>query len=158
MLFWILITFGAVLLDQLTKKLAVLYLQELDTLPVIKDVIHLTYSENTGAAFGMLKDQRWIFLVFSSVAIIAIAAYLIVSKPKNKLYVTALAFVLAGGIGNMIDRIAYGYVVDFIDFTLIDFAIFNVADSFITIGACLLVLYFGLYEFKSVKKNENNSN
>lgn len=158
MLFWILITFGAVLLDQLTKKLAVLYLQELDTLPVIKDVIHLTYSENTGAAFGMLKDQRWIFLVFSSVAIIAIAAYLIVSKPKNKLYVTALAFVLAGGIGNMIDRIAYGYVVDFIDFTLIDFAIFNVADSFITVGACLLVLYFVLFETKSVKKNEDNGN
>jgi signal peptidase II len=158
MLFWILITFGAVLLDQLTKKLAVLYLQELDTLPIIKDVIHLTYSENTGAAFGMLKDQRWIFLVFSSVAIIAIAAYLIVSKPKNKLYVTALAFVLAGGIGNMIDRIAYGYVVDFIDFTLIDFAIFNVADSFITVGACLLVLYFVLFETKSVKKNEDNGN
>ena len=158
MLFWILITLGAVLLDQLTKKLAVLYLSEIDTLPIIKDVIHLTYSENTGAAFGMLKDHRWIFLVFSTVAIIAISGYLIATKPKNKLYVTALSFVLAGGIGNMIDRIAYGYVVDFIDFTLIDFAIFNIADSFITVGACLLILYFVIFESKNVKKNENNGN
>ncbi len=58
----------------------------------------------------------------------------------------------------MIDRIAYGYVVDFIDFTLIDFAIFNIADSFITVGAGLLILYFLIYEFKNVKKNEDNGN
>jgi len=159
-LVFVLISIGAVILDQVTKLLAVNFLKPIDTFPIIKDVLHLTYSENTGAAFGMLKDARWVFMVFSVAAIIAIIVYFIVVKPTDKLCITALSFILGGGIGNMIDRVLYGYVVDFIDFRLINFAIFNGADSFITVGAALLMLYFIIGEVKNAgkKKNENKGN
>ncbi|MBR5453698.1 MAG: signal peptidase II [Clostridia bacterium] len=154
---FILLSVGAVILDQLTKLLAVNLLKPIDTCPIIKDVLHLTYSENTGAAFGMLKNARWVFMVFSAVAIIAIIAYFFTVKPTDKLCVVSLAFILGGGIGNMIDRIFIGYVVDFIDFRLIDFAIFNGADSFITVGAALLVLYFIISEVKTAREKKNES-
>ena len=158
MLFWILITVGVVVLDQITKWLAVEYLIPAGTVPIIKDALHLTYVENPGAAFGMMQNNRWIFLLVSTVAIIAIIIYLIKSAPKNKLALTSLAFILGGGIGNMIDRVALGYVVDFIDFRLINFAVFNVADSFVCVGAALLIIYVLFIEGKENKKSEGNEN
>lgn len=131
---------GGILLDQLTKLLAVKYLEPIDTLPLWKGVLHLTYVENTGAAFGMMKDARWIFLLFSTVAILGIAAYLLLGYARGRVATVALSMIVSGGIGNMIDRLYLGYVVDFIDFRLINFAVFNVADSFVCIGAGLLVL------------------
>ena len=100
MLFWILICAVVVILDQITKWLAVKYLIPIGTLPIIKDALHLTYVENPGAAFGMMKNSRWIFLVISSVAIIGIIIYLIKFAPKNRLCQLSLAFILGGGIGN----------------------------------------------------------
>lgn len=129
-----------ILLDQLTKWLAVKFLMPIDTLPIIKNIIHLTYVENTGAAFGMLKDHRWVFLIISTLAIIAFLAYLYLGHADNMLYAVSLSMVISGGIGNMIDRLALGYVVDFIDFRLINFAVFNGADSFVCVGAVLLIL------------------
>lgn len=159
-LLFVLIALGSVIVDQVTKILAVKFLMPIDTAPIIKDVIHLTYSENTGAAFGMLKNSRWVFMIFSVVAIIAIIVYFFIEKPRNKWCVISLALILGGGIGNMIDRVIYGYVVDFIDFRLINFAIFNGADSCITVGAVILVIYFVMSEIKAVKnkKNEDNGN
>jgi signal peptidase II len=87
----------------------------------------------------------------SSVAIIAIALYLYSGRNESKLYCGALTLIISGGIGNMIDRIALGYVVDFIDFALIDFAVFNIADSFVCIGAGLLVLALILDIIKEAK-------
>lgn len=133
------ITVG-ILLDQLTKWLAVKFLMPIDTCPLIKNVLHLTYVENKGAAFGMLKDHRWVFIVISTVAILAFMAYLYLGHADNMLYGVSLAMVISGGIGNMIDRLALGYVVDFIDFRLINFAVFNGADSFVCVGAGLLIL------------------
>ena len=127
-------------IDQLTKFLSVKFLSPLDTFPIIKDVIHLTYVENKGAAFGMLANHRWVFIVISTVTIIALAAFLYLGKASNMLYGVAISMIISGGIGNMIDRLALGYVVDFIDFTLIDFAVFNGADSFVCVGAGLMVL------------------
>ncbi len=138
---WFLIVLGVVFLDQLSKILTVMFLKPIDTLPLWQDVLHLTYVENPGAAFGMLSDARWIFLIFSTVAIVALAGYMIWKRPKSKLVCIALTFIIGGGIGNMIDRIALGYVVDMIDFRLINFAVFNVADSFVCVGAGLLMLY-----------------
>ena len=131
---------AGIVLDQLTKLLSVLFLKNLDTVPLIEGVLHLTYVENTGAAFGMMKDSRWIFLTVSTVAIAAFLAYLYLGHAKNKLYNVSIAMIVSGGIGNMIDRLALGYVVDFIDFRLINFAVFNGADSFVCVGAGLLVL------------------
>ena len=129
-----------IFLDQLTKYLSVAYLKAVDTVPLIRDVLHLTYVENRGAAFGMLKDHRWVFIVVSTVAIIAMALYLYLGHASTTLYGVSIAMVVSGGIGNMIDRIALGYVIDFIDFRLINFAVFNGADSFVCVGAGLLIL------------------
>jgi signal peptidase II len=96
--------------------------------------------ENRGAAFGLMKDSRWLFMTVSTIAILIFVAYLYLGHAENNLYAVSLAMVISGGIGNMIDRMALGYVVDFIDFRLINFAVFNGADSFVCIGAGLLIL------------------
>ena len=141
-------------LDQLTKLLSVLFLKPITTLPIIKNVIHLTYVENRGAAFGMLADQRWIFITVSTVAIIAMLLYLYLGHTENLFMAVSLAMIISGGIGNMIDRVALGYVVDFIDFRLINFAVFNGADSFVCVGAVLLILSLILPEIKKRKRGK----
>ena len=132
---------GGIALDQLTKFLATRYLKIIDTKPLIEGVLHLTYVENRGAAFGMLADNRWIFMTLSTIMIVCLSVYLYGGySPRNKLYTASILLIISGGIGNMIDRISLGYVVDFIDFRLINFAVFNGADSLVCIGAALLVL------------------
>lgn len=155
MLIWFLIIICTIVLDQVTKWLAVEFLTRVDTIPLIEDVLHLTYLENTGAAFGILKNNRWVFLVISSLAILAIVFYIVKFTPKNKWLGFGLSFFAGGGIGNMIDRVILGYVVDFVDFRLIDFAIFNVADTFVCIGAALMVIY--ILFFSDEKKKEVNN-
>ncbi len=153
--------------DRITKALAVKYLYDIDTYPVIDGVFHFTYAENTGAAFGMMKDSRWLFMLLSSAAIIIIAVWLIKYGGQDLFMSVCLSMILGGGVGNMIDRIAYGYVVDFVDVRLINFAIFNVADSFVTVGAFLMIIYLIrelITESKQKKesgadtKGEDNSN
>jgi signal peptidase II len=146
MLIWLAVIIVTVFLDQLTKYLTVLHLKPIDTLPIIEDVFHLTYVENTGAAFGMMKDARWVFMITSTAAIIGILGYMIhrYYVKKEKLHwaeALSLSLILGGGIGNMIDRTMLGYVVDMIDCRFINFAVFNVADSFVCIGAGLMILY-----------------
>ena len=131
---------GIICLDQVTKWLAVVFLQGEASFPLWREVLHFTYAENTGMAFGMLKDHRWVFMVFSTLAIIGLAIYLFRYRPEGRWMQISMAFIIGGGIGNMIDRIFLGYVVDFIDFTLIDFAIFNVADSFVCVGAGIMIV------------------
>jgi signal peptidase II len=138
---WILIIIGSIWLDQLTKWLAVTLLQGNPSVPIIPEVFQLTYLENPGAAFGMLQNNRWVFLIVSTVGILAVFLYLLMKRPTSKLLCLSLSFIVGGGIGNMIDRVLLGYVVDFFDFCLINFAIFNVADSFVCVGAGLLSLW-----------------
>lgn len=141
-----------VALDQLTKYLAQAYLAPVETLPLIDGALHLTYSTNTGAAWGILKDAPWVFMVVSSLAILAILAYLILSK--NKFYGAAisLSLVCGGGIGNMIDRVFRGEVIDFIDFRLISFPVFNFADSCVCVGTFLFVIFYLVDEWKKQKQ------
>jgi len=135
------IIIGAVALDQLTKWLTVIYLDYRESFPLWQDVLHFTHESYEGAAFSMLSDHRWVFMTFSTVAIIGLIIYLFFFPPKSKFVKVTLAMIVGGGIGNMIDRIWLGYVIDFIDFTLINFAVFNVADCFVTVGAFLLMGY-----------------
>ena len=151
------IIIGAVCADQLTKWLAVVYLQGEPSFPLWKDVLHFTFVKNEGAAFGMLAGQRWIFMVVSSVAIIALTVYLIRWRPKSRWVQISLAMIVGGGIGNMIDRIALGYVIDFIDFTLINFAVFNVADSFVTVGAFMMIGYLVLDMIRESRKEKQKA-
>ena len=159
MLIWFAVIIVTVFLDQLTKYLTVLHLKPIDTYPIIEDVLHLTYVENTGAAFGMMKDARWVFMITSTVAIIGILGYMIwrayVKKEKmHWMEALSLSFIVGGGIGNMIDRTVLGYVVDMIDCRFINFAVFNVADSFVCIGAGVMILHLLIMtaqEYKATK-------
>ena len=161
-LFYSGIILGGVLIDQLTKLLTVLFLKPIGSVPIIPGVIQLTYVENRGAAFGMLADSRWVFMVISTVAILAMMFYLYSGMgSSNILYEISVAMIISGGIGNMIDRTVLGYVVDMIDFCLINFAVFNGADSFVCVGAGILVLALILDIIKETKakkeKGENES-
>ena len=141
-----------IFLDQLTKWLAVKFLMPIDTFPIIEDALHLTYHENSGMAFGMLADKRWIFMSVSTVLIVGLLLYLYLGFAKSSLLsAISVSMIAAGGIGNMIDRILLGYVVDFIDFRLINFAIFNGADSFVCVGAGLLILALLLETVKEAR-------
>ncbi len=152
-------------LDQWTKALAVSRLRPIypRSYELWEGVFHFTYHENRGMAFGTCADNRWVFMLFSTISIVAIVLYLCKYFLQTDWLTTiSLLFVLGGGIGNMIDRIFVGYVVDFLDFTLIDFAIFNVADSFVCVGAGLLCLAVILSECKRCKeekqKEQENTN
>ena len=129
-----------VLCDIAGKYAAVTCLGAGESVPVIKGVLNFTYVENRGMAFGMLADSRWLFMVVSVVAILVFGAYLYLGHAESTLSAVALAMMTSGGIGNMIDRIFRGYVIDFIDFRLINFAVFNGADSLVCVGAGLLIL------------------
>ena len=138
-------------LDQLTKWLTVVNLEEYESFPVWQDVFHFTYVKNTGMAFGMLKDHRWVFMVFSTIAIVALIVYLFRFRPESRWMQVSMAMIIGGGIGNMIDRVFLGYVVDFIDVTLINFAVFNIADSFVCVGAGIMILCLVLDLIKEIK-------
>ena len=131
-------------LDQLTKWLAVMYLQNGESVTAIPRLFNFTYAENTGAAFGILKDHRWVFLTISTVTIIGMTLYLYLFRSEGRLYDVAIAMIISGGIGNMIDRLRLDYVVDFLYFSLINFPIFNVADIYVT---CATILLAGLLLF-----------
>ena len=147
------IIFGGIGIDQLTKWLASTFLKQVGTFPIISDVLHLTYHTNKGMAFGMLETHRWLFMSVSTVTIIALAVLLYSGYVRqNRLYTVSLSLIISGGIGNMIDRVFLGYVIDFIDFRLIDFAIFNGADSFVCVGAGILILARLLDVIKESKK------
>ena len=129
----------AIILDVVTKKIVVDNMALYEEIPVIKGVFHWKYIQNRGAAFGMLADNREVFLVISSVAIVVMAIYLLFTRTDRLWWMIGIGMLVGGGIGNMIDRIALGYVVDFIYVALIDFAVFNVADCFVCVGVALLM-------------------
>ena len=141
-------------LDQLTKYLVVSNMALHESIDIIPGVFRFTYIQNDGAAFGSLDNARWVFMVLSTVAIIGILIYMFWKKPQDKLMLAALILIVSGGIGNMIDRIALGYVIDFLDFCAfpkIWMWVFNVADSFVCIGAGLLILWLVLDMIRDYK-------
>lgn len=149
--------------DQYTKYLAILYLKDQMPIPVIKDIFELQYLENRGAAFGSMEGKQ-IFLQLITVVILAAIVYACVKIPKEKRYVPLqIIFVMlgAGAIGNFIDRIFNGYVVDFLYFKWINFPIFNVADCYVTLGAIgLMILILFVYkeeEFEFLWKKKEDA-
>lgn len=157
MLLWILVIIGIITLDQVSKLLALTFLQGSDSVIIINKVLRLTYVENRGAAFGMLDDKRWVFMLLSTVGILAMAVFLFKFAKGERLLSLSLAFVIGGGIGNMIDRIFLGFVVDFIDFYAFPNAwvwVFNVADSFVCVGAGLIMLYVVIDAAKEMKRRK----
>ena len=146
------IALGVIALDQVSKLLILNFLYE-GQVDLIPGILRFTYVENRGMAFGMLADHRWVFMVFSTIGIALVGVYLWFYV-KGWLGRTALSLIIGGGIGNMIDRVAYGFVVDFIDFYVFDFWkwVFNVADSAVCVGAGMFILYLILDTVKELKK------
>lgn len=128
--------------DQYTKYLAVIHLKDQAAFNIINGVLELNYLENKGAAFGMLQNQK-AFFIFVAVVILGVIGYVLLKTPDKKKYRllhVLLSLIAAGAIGNMIDRIRFDYVVDFIYFVLINFPIFNVADIYVTVSTAVLVI------------------
>ncbi|GAA4873967.1 signal peptidase II [Ferrimonas pelagia] len=142
---WIWVSAIALILDQVTKIWAKTSLTYMEAVPVMP-YLNIFYIHNEGAAFSFLADaggwQRWGFAVFATVISIGLVAMLRAERADNRLLNNAYALILGGAIGNLIDRVAYGYVVDFIDFYVGNwhFPAFNIADSAICIGAGLMIL------------------
>lgn len=148
-----------VVLDQYTKNLAVIKLKNNQPFPLIDEVFELHYLENHGAAFGLLQNQKWFFVIVG-IAFVIIASFALFYIPTMKKYHGLRACILliaTGAIGNMIDRFLYNYVVDFLYFKYINFPIFNVADIYVTAGTILMILLILFYykeddlKFKDVK-------
>lgn len=134
-------------LDQFTKQLAVAHLKDKQAFKLIDGVLELNYLENKGAAFGMLQNQGG-FFVFVAVIVLGVIGYILCKTPNAKKYRLMhilLSMIAAGAIGNMIDRIRFDYVVDFIYIILINFPIFNVADMYVTFATVILVLALLFY-------------
>ncbi len=129
------------ILDQAAKFFAAGLLQGVDTYPLWENVFHLTYVENKGAGWGIFSDHTWLLTVATVIVIVAAVSYVVVKRPKDRLFLTALTFMIGGAVGNLVDRVRQGFVIDFLDFTLIDFPVFNIADCFITVGAAIFVIY-----------------
>ena len=162
---YLFVIFLVCVFDQLTKLwamdaiaaadgIALAQLYEGATKPIIDGVLNFTFIKNDGMAFGLLGEHRWIFMTLSTVGILLMLAYLVYVKGNDKLLSFSLALVIGGGIGNMFDRVALGYVVDFIDVRCFSFWkwIFNVADSAVCIGAGLIILAVILESVREGKK------
>lgn len=140
MLFWAL-TITLIVADQITKAMVRAKLNPSESIELIRDALYLTHVRNTGAAFGLLPGGRALFITTSTLVLIGIGIYVYRTRPKAGWLVVALAFVAAGAAGNLIDRATDGRVTDFMDFSLIHFPVFNVADSAIVIGVGMLIVW-----------------
>lgn len=136
-----------VLLDQYTKILALTHLKDQEPFVIIENVFELQYLENRGAAFGIMQNQR-IFFVIITIVMLILTSYIFMVTPKTKKYMpinVCAVFLTAGAIGNFIDRLFRGFVVDFFYFSLIDFPIFNVADIYVTVTFFVVILLLFFY-------------
>ena len=128
-----------VVIDQLTKLYALNVIKPQGFVKVIDNFYYFTYVENRGAAFGMLQNKQWFFIAVTVVILGVLIGVLVKYKIEGKLFYTAVVLVFAGGIGNLIDRVFRGYVVDFLQFSFFP-PVCNLADYYITVGAVMLVI------------------
>lgn len=139
-----------VITDQLTKHLAVVRLKNQAAYNLINGILEFNYLENRGAAFGVLQNQKY-FFVFVALIFIGVIAFVLIKVPTQKKYYSLnilLVMIAAGAVGNMIDRVRYDYVVDFIYLVCIQFPIFNVADIYVTTATVILVFQI-LFVYKT---------
>ena len=153
MVLYVILVFAIITIDLLVKLWAQNTLMDIGTIPIIKDVFHLTYAENKGAAFSILEGKRWFFIALTAVMLIVIALAFFKNYFKGVWGKTTLVFIFSGAVGNFIDRLLLGYVVDIFDFRLINFPVFNVADIFLTVGAIMGIIYI-LFIDKDLLKDE----
>lgn len=150
----IILTISLIIVDQISKTLITNYFEVGDSLTIINNFFRFLYIKNTGAAFGIFMNSKIMLIIVTLMLLV----YLIIELKKNinnRIISISLSLIISGALGNLIDRIFRGYVVDFISFTIFnkEMAIFNVADAFITIGVVLLLIYI----FKEGKHERSNN-
>ena len=145
-LYYALFAAGIVAADQFTKYLTVANIALSQDVPFLPGLLQLTYVQNTGAAFSSFEGQQWLFaLIFLVLTGLILFEYFKKPMGFSKLERWCIAAIYGGGLGNMIDRVRLGYVVDMIETTFMDFPVFNVADCFITCGCILLMVHLFLF-------------
>lgn len=127
--------------DQITKYFAQKYLSGGNVVPFLKGIVQFHYAENDGMAFSMFSGAKWFFIVITAAACAAALWYLFSDKCKSLWLYWSIGVIVSGGLGNLIDRIAYGYVIDFIEPVFMNFAIFNIADCAVSLGAASMFMY-----------------
>lgn len=137
------------IIDQISKFLVVEFLKDKDPLVIIDNVLNFYYLENRGAAFGILQEKRILFFIITAI-VVSVLLSIILKDYKNKsfMFKTSISLILGGTFGNFIDRFRLHYVVDFISLRIFDydFAVFNLADTFIVVGTLILILIILLHE------------
>lgn len=142
---YILLIIALIVIDQISKYLALNHLAGTGSIPIIENIFHLTYVENRGAAFGMFQNNQIIFVIVALGASI-VGLYYLYKKKLNLLGNSAIVLIISGAIGNLIDRVRLGFVVDYFDFRFIWDYVFNVADVFVVVGTILLCIYIIFFE------------
>ncbi|MEM0529478.1 signal peptidase II [Zongyangia sp. HA2173] len=149
---------GLAAIDQLIKFFAVTWLQDAGTVTLIPGLIDLVYVENTGAAWGLFAGNTWLLVGVTSLAIIAAVVFMLMKKVQSPFLIWMISVVIGGGVGNLIDRIfrvdAAGnhFVVDYLNFSFIDFPVFNFADCCVVIGMIAIVIYILFFDGKKDKE------
>ena len=149
------------LIDQWIKKLAVTHLMGKEDIVLIENFIGLSYAENTGAAFSAFSDSTMLLSVITLILLLGGVVFLFLGKIEGKILNTCAVLILAGGIGNLTDRFAQGYVVDYIKTLFIDFPVFNFADILVVVGCfvtCGYLIYDIIREEKQKKKEKADGN
>lgn len=150
-MYYFLIIIAVIVLDQIIKKAVVAAMSLYESIPVIQDIFHITYIHNTGAAFSIMEGRISVLILLPLVMIIGAVIFMLIMRKKgHPVLMTSVALIAGGGIGNLIDRIALGYVVDYLDFRV--FPIFNLADIAVCVGCGLLIVYVLFIDGK--QKNE----
>ncbi len=141
---YLLIALLIVVVDQVVKYFVIMYLEPLSSVTAIPYVLDLIYVENRGVAFGMFQNMRWLFVLITSIVIVAFIVLIIKNKGESTLFSIASTLIVGGGIGNLIDRIAHGFVVDYLRLSFFP-PVCNFADYCITAGTILLIIYLIFY-------------
>ena len=144
-------------IDQWLKLLAKEFLKPGETTPLIQDVLHLTYLENRGAAFGMMQNKKWLLVWATAAVLLILILAVMAGKIKGTFPLFSVCTIIGGGIGNLIDRVYRGYVIDYIHVKIVNFAIFNFADICVTVGTAMLIFYLLFHELFVRKKTEEKA-
>ncbi len=144
-----------VAVDQIIKVIVVNNVKPSGTVTVIDGLFNLQYVENNGVAFGMFQNMRWFFVALTSLMIFAVIFYMFKKRPQGKLFYILAGLIIGGGIGNLIDRVLYGYVIDYISLSFFP-PVCNFADYCITIGVIILALWL-LFKSPSKSKKANKN-
>ena len=143
------------LLDQIVKLAVRTYMEVGESIPVLRNIFHLTYVRNTGAAFNMFEGMSAFLTLVPLAALVVAVWYMEKHLEEHGTLLLSMILIISGGIGNLIDRIWLGYVTDLFDFCLIDFPVFNVADIAICVGCFFLVVYIFFFDKEQQGEHAN---